>query len=247
MSFLPGEIWRRILDLGIENSKLNYKDLCSISISCRRFNRLSGEDALWSTLLSLDFPHKVGASSSTSLNSSSKTLYKIRFEKDKASKLAAHRRAVLRMESQVAVYVKSLKDLRLRLMGENERMKAVVQELTNFEKVRQASVALNVWQPEIIRGRQKQVVEQNGVPIDSRITALKMELRLCKQQIAAFDKAYKNQQWRLDASKEQLSSLKYHPLRDYKLTGTGRDECNMKLKKLKRCSNWNAGLLLEPN
>ncbi|XP_043696726.1 F-box protein SKIP24 [Telopea speciosissima] len=236
MSVLPDEIWRRILEMGIENSKLDYKDLCCISISCRRLSRLSGEDALWSTLISLDFPQRTdGASRSMSLYSNSKTLYKSSFEKDKARKLAAHRRALLRLESQVSVYAKGLKDIRLRLMEESERMKAAVQELSNSEKVRQASVALNVWQPEIIRGKQKQIVEQCGVPVNSRIAALKMELKLCKQQISALEKAYKDQQRRLDVSKEELSSLKYHPLRDYKLTGPRRDGCNIKRKKLKGC------------
>lgn len=55
---------------------------------------------------------------------------------------------------------------------------------------RQASVALNVWQPEVIRGRQKQIVEQSVVPAESRIHALEMELRLCKQQIMGLEKSY---------------------------------------------------------
>lgn len=55
---------------------------------------------------------------------------------------------------------------------------------------RQASVALNVWQPEVVRGRQKQIVEQSVVPAESRLHALEMELRLCQQQIAGFEKAY---------------------------------------------------------
>lgn len=55
---------------------------------------------------------------------------------------------------------------------------------------RQASVALNVWQPEVVRGKQKQIVEQCVVPVESRLHSLEMELRLCKQQIAGFDKAY---------------------------------------------------------
>ncbi|MCL7027708.1 hypothetical protein MKW94_024570, partial [Papaver nudicaule] len=53
-----------------------------------------------------------------------------------------------------------------------------------------ASVALNVWQPDIVRGSQKQVVEQCTVPIESRIRSLEMEHKLCKQQIAVFEKAY---------------------------------------------------------
>lgn len=55
---------------------------------------------------------------------------------------------------------------------------------------RSASVALNVWQPEIVRGRQKQMVEQCTVPIESRLASLKMEFQVCKQQIATYHKAY---------------------------------------------------------
>lgn len=51
-------------------------------------------------------------------------------------------------------------------------------------------MALNVWQPEVIRGRHKQIVEQCAVPADSRIHALEMEVRLCKQQLVGLDKAY---------------------------------------------------------
>lgn len=51
-------------------------------------------------------------------------------------------------------------------------------------------MALNVWQPEVVRGRQKQIVEQCVVNVDSRISALDMELKLCKQQIAGYDKAH---------------------------------------------------------
>jgi hypothetical protein len=57
---------------------------------------------------------------------------------------------------------------------------------------RQASVALNVWQPEVIRGRQKQIVEQSAVPVESRVHSLEMELKLCRQRISGFDKAYVN-------------------------------------------------------
>lgn len=55
---------------------------------------------------------------------------------------------------------------------------------------REASVALNVWQPEVVRGRQKQMVEQCGVPAESRIRTLEMELKLCKQQIMGLEKSH---------------------------------------------------------
>lgn len=59
-----------------------------------------------------------------------------------------------------------------------------------FDLTRQASVALNVWQPEVVRGRHKDVVEQSVVPVESRVHAMEMELKLCRQQISGFERAY---------------------------------------------------------
>lgn len=78
-SFLPDELWRRILEIGIKTSGFGYKDLCSISISCRRLHRLSNENSLWSHLLSSDFPSSSSSSSSSTTKSSTKTLYRERY------------------------------------------------------------------------------------------------------------------------------------------------------------------------
>lgn len=43
---LPDEIWRKILEMGVKNSKLGFKDLCCVSISSRLLNKLSSEDTL---------------------------------------------------------------------------------------------------------------------------------------------------------------------------------------------------------
>ena len=51
-------------------------------------------------------------------------------------------------------------------------------------------MALNVWQPQVVRGRQKQLVQQCTVPVDSRLSDLRMELKVCKQQIATYKNAY---------------------------------------------------------
>ncbi|RVW89833.1 F-box protein SKIP24 [Vitis vinifera] len=56
MADLPDEMWRQILEIGIRSSNLTYKDLCCVSISCRRLHRLSNDAVLWSFLLSSDFP-----------------------------------------------------------------------------------------------------------------------------------------------------------------------------------------------
>ncbi|PIA63070.1 hypothetical protein AQUCO_00200833v1 [Aquilegia coerulea] len=70
---LPEEIWIKILEIGIENSSLGYKDLCSLSNSSKHFNKLSKDDTLWSLLLTLDFP-KFQQNTNTPSSSSSQSL-----------------------------------------------------------------------------------------------------------------------------------------------------------------------------
>lgn len=116
---------------------------------------------------------------------------------------------------------------------EKEKMKNTVSELLNLRKIRQAKVALNVWQPEIVRGKQKQIVEQCNVPIDNRIHAIEMELKLCKQQIQGFDNALRVEKKRMQTAKEKLASIEYHPLRELNLTVRPSDEHDMRRKRLK--------------
>ncbi|XXG50585.1 hypothetical protein AAC387_Pa02g4570 [Persea americana] len=239
MSVLPDEIWSRILEMGVETKGLSYRDMCCISITCRRFHRLSNDHPLWATLLALDFPSPslpLPSNNTSNIQTTPKSLYKTRFERDRASKLLAHRRAVLIVESQIAICSKNLRDSGLQLLKEKDKMKETVEELANLRKVRQASVALNVWQPEIVRGRQKQTVEQCRVPVEHRIGSLEMELKLCKNQIDMLHKSYNNQKRRLDAGKERLAALKYHPLCDHQVDRGDHDR-GVKRKKLKECSN----------
>eukprot|EP00258_Populus_trichocarpa_P016692 XP_006375925.2 F-box protein SKIP24 isoform X1 [Populus trichocarpa] len=235
MGGVPDELWRQILEMGIQNSKLNYKDLCCISISCRRLHRLSAENSLWLLLLSSDFPspNQQNPNPNNSTSASAKSTYKIKFEREKSRKVAAHRRAVLRKESEVLEFERKIREIENGLRQETEKMRATAAELSNLHKVRQASVALNVWQPEVIRGRQKQIVEQSAVPVESRVHSLEMELKLCRQRISGFDKAYRDEKRRLELAMEQLASMKYHPLRDHKLINSGDKEHKKKRKKLK--------------
>lgn len=234
------------MEIGLEKSanSLSYKDLCCLSITCRRFNRLSSEDFLWTHLGSCDFQQFDASNSRSSSNNrhpiSSKTLYKIRFEKDKARKLAGHQRAVLRVESQIAQHSRKLEEIQIRKMEETERMRATVLELSNLSKARQASVALNVWQPKVVRGSHKQIVEQSPVPAVSHIHALEMELKLCKQQLTGFDRAYRDETRRLEAAKEQLAAMKYHPLRVDNLTDDKVVLRGLKRRKEKNRENTSA-------
>ncbi|KAI3726375.1 hypothetical protein L1987_66172 [Smallanthus sonchifolius] len=227
---LPDELWRWILELGVKTSCLTYKDLCCLSMSCRRLNRLSKEDVLWSTLLSFDFPSH---SSSSTNRQSLKSIYQIRFEKDKAKKLLAERRVVLRIESQIHEHTRRLHEIEVQLVNESEKIKAAIDELKRLRKVKEASTALKVWQPEIIRSRQKQIVENCSVPVDIRINALEMEIKLCKQLISGFLNARKDENSRLEAAKERLSKVKYHPLQSFGLDDGSR-KSKISGKNLKR-------------
>ncbi|XP_060176662.1 F-box protein SKIP24-like [Lycium barbarum] len=230
-SALPDELWSRILEIGIESSNLNYKDLCCLSITCTRLNQLSSDDSFWSSLFSTDFPqYPINQHPSSSSN---KSLYKIRYEKVREQKLLAHRRAVLRIQSEINEHSRRIREMELRSAEEKEKMKNTVAELLNLRKIRQASVALNVWQPEVVRGSQKQMVEQCNVPIDNRIHAIEMELKLCKQQILGFDKALRVEKKRMQTAKEKLASVEYHPLWDFNLTVSPVDEHDMRRKRSK--------------
>lgn len=137
MSYLPDELWRRILEIGITGSSSNlvYKDLCSLSITCRRFNRLSADNSLWSSLLSSDFPSQF-SSTSTPPNSSFKSLYKFRFERDKERKLLEHRRTVLRVESRIAEHSRKIQEIQQGLAVESEKFNSTLMELSNLRRVR---------------------------------------------------------------------------------------------------------------
>ncbi|CAM8968695.1 unnamed protein product [Rhodiola kirilowii] len=231
MSVLPDELWRKILEIGIRACNFTYKDLCCIGISCRRLSRLSDEDEFWSAFLSQEFPQTTSAISSLT----SKSLYRVRFEKDRERKLSAHRRAVLRTESLVWDSERKKKELESKIRDEVEKMKAASLELSNLRKVSQASTSLYVWQPETVRRWQKQTVEQCVVSVESRVCALEMEVKLCKQQILVYDKAHKSAKQRLQIMKQKLASMKYHPFKDYNSAATSHMllECNTKRKKLK--------------
>ena len=60
----------------------------------------------------------------------------LRFEKVRAAKMAAHRRCVLRVESQVAVLQKEAQQYQLAIEVERKKLVASVAELKSFELAR---------------------------------------------------------------------------------------------------------------
>ncbi|XP_066307078.1 F-box protein SKIP24-like isoform X2 [Miscanthus floridulus] len=181
---LPDELWARVLELGVASSELGFRDLCCLAIASRRLGRLSVHPAVWSELLSRDFPSQSQPSASSASTSQPqpqlhpKSLYKTKFERHKVRMAEARRRAVFEAEARVLASRRRLSELEGSIRAEGERMKTAAQELDNLERVRRASVALNVWQPQVVRGRQKQLVQQCTVPVDSRLSDLNMELKV---------------------------------------------------------------------
>ncbi|BAF06524.1 F-box protein SKIP24 isoform X2 [Oryza sativa Japonica Group] len=186
-SDLPDELWARVLELGAgagaASSALGFRDLCALAIASRRLRRLSLHPSLWSALLSRDFPTQSSQPSSASSSSSQqqlhpKSVYKTKFERHKVRMAEARRRVVFEAEGRVLACRRRLTQLEESLQEEGEKMKTAAQELDNLERVRRASVALNVWQPQVVRGRQKQLVQQCTVPVDSRLSDVNMELKV---------------------------------------------------------------------
>lgn len=60
----------------------------------------------------------------------------VRFEKDKERRIATHRRAVLRKESQIVEYSRKLRDIEIRVAQETNKMREAAVELSNLHKVR---------------------------------------------------------------------------------------------------------------
>jgi len=60
----------------------------------------------------------------------------VRFERDKERRIAAHRRAVLRKESQVAEHSRRLKDMKTRLAQETTKATQTAQDLSNLRRLR---------------------------------------------------------------------------------------------------------------
>ncbi|PIA63129.1 hypothetical protein AQUCO_00200867v1 [Aquilegia coerulea] len=126
---LPDELWIKILEVGIENSILGCGDICAFSISCKHFNKLSNDDILWSSLITLDFPPKSPnnhhhQSSSISI-SSKKTLYKYKLDRYIRNKYASIKKRLIKHE-------RSLGRLAIRIQRLRRGMMEMIEQLQEF-------------------------------------------------------------------------------------------------------------------
>jgi len=60
----------------------------------------------------------------------------IRFERDKERRIAAHRRAVLRKESQIAEHSRRLREIQTRVAQETATATQTAQDLSNLRRAR---------------------------------------------------------------------------------------------------------------
>jgi len=211
MDTVPDEIWTRIFEIGIEQNILSYRDLSSIAISSRRLCRLSGQNGVWKLLWAKDFPSEAD---SAAFHQKYKSIYRLKFERIKAVKVAAHKRSVLRIQSQALVLERECKDLETQLQEEKKRHNSTLVEFKNLERARQSSIALNVWQPQFVRLAQNSVLEHTPVHTESRIHSLKMEMRVCKERIARFTRSINEKQNMMERVKRELEALTYKPLKE---------------------------------
>jgi len=211
MDAFPDEIWTCIFEIGIKQNILSYRDLSSIAISSRRLCRLSSQNCVWKLLRAKDFPTDAD---SGAFHQKYKSIYRLKFERVKAVKVAAHKRLVLRIQSQALVLERECKDLETQLQEEKKRHNSTLVEFKNLERARQSSIALNVWQPQFVRMAQNNVLEHTPVHTDSRIHSLKMEMRVCKERIARFTRSINEKQSMMERVKRELEALTYKPLKE---------------------------------
>ncbi|XP_073147271.1 F-box protein SKIP24 isoform X2 [Henckelia pumila] len=232
MSALPDDLLRRIMEIGIQSGTLGCADLCRLSIACRRLRFLAADDSLWSHLLFSDFPSDFNFNfndiSSSDVNSKLKRLYKARYRKRQQQICA-----VLKLQGKIAEQSGKIRRIELQILEEKDKLDKADAERKYLCQIRHASVALNVWQPEVVRARQEQMVRQCTVPVKSRIKTVEMELSSCKNQIACLRKSLITEKRRLCEAEEKLARVNYHPLQDVEGASLKSGERRITNKKLK--------------
>lgn len=211
MACLPDEVWTEALQAGVCGGVLDYRDLCSLSIAGRALNRLASLTALWKPLFERDFPQDTSTSAT---QSDYKSRYKARFEKIKAAKVAAHKRRLLRLQSEGAVLEKECKDVEKQMQTEKLKLSRILVELKSLEQVRMSSVALRLWQPQTVRAMQQQFVEQQPVNSQFRQLSLEMEAKICKEEIRRCNTTIVRKRHAIESVKKDLEFLTYNPIRD---------------------------------
>ncbi|KAG0607782.1 hypothetical protein M758_8G054400 [Ceratodon purpureus] len=152
----------------------------------------------------------------------------LRFEKVRAAKMAAHRRRVLRVESQVAVLQKEAQQYQLAIEVERKKLVASVAELKSFELARRSAVAIQVWQPQAVRARQQEVLEQQSVNVGARQRSLQMEINVCRERVQQFEKSLQAKRSAIEKSRRELEALTFNPSRMPHDSSTANEKADRK-------------------
>ncbi|CAM6059714.1 unnamed protein product [Sphagnum tenellum] len=230
MGCLPDEIWTEVLKSGVERRVLDYRDLCILALVCRCLRRLSSLDSLWHLACQNDFGNPEGEAAAADavvvvpaavsatlapgkrrVARNCKLLYSARFEKIRNAKLAARRRQILRVESHLAVLKKQAKQFHARFLDERSKLSQTVAELKNLEHGRQAEVAVQVWQPQAVRARHQEMLEQQPVNAIAQQRSLQMEVKVCRERIRQFALSRDAAKAMMESTAKELEILKFNP------------------------------------
>ncbi|KAL5547293.1 hypothetical protein UlMin_006980 [Ulmus minor] len=152
MSTLPDELWKKILEIGVETRGFTHMELCSLSVTSCDLYRLSEDDHLWCHLLSTDFPDK-----STHLPAeSSKAANRSWFVLEKLKSLIAKKREAQQHSKNVEEFENLLKE-------KSQKLWSMLTEISR-------------WQPEAVRAKHPQIVNNSVLLVEPRIDALEVEL-----------------------------------------------------------------------
>lgn len=215
MACLPDEVWTEALQAGVRAAVLDYRDLCSLSITSRTLNRLSSLACLWKPLFVRDFPPKfTSATVSARPQLDFKAEYKARFEKIKVAKVAAHKRRLFRLQSDGAVLERECKEFEHQVQAEKTKLSKILLELKSLDQARIAAVALNVWQPERVRSLQQQFVEQQSIDPKFQQFSLEMEAKVCKEEIKKWRRRIDQNRCAIEKVNKDVEFLTYNPMQD---------------------------------
>ncbi|XP_024526335.1 F-box protein SKIP24 [Selaginella moellendorffii] len=212
---LPDELWQRVILGAVERSRLDYRDVCLISMACRALRRVSELDCIWRLL----WDQELGSSSSMTEGETAvawKRRFATRYGRIKLSRQNDYNRRMLRIQSQILLLQREYKTLARDFVLEKRRVALASRELIRADNARQASTALQIWQPQAVRTRHQQVIQQQQlVDPDSHRHNLEMEVKVCREQMQRLQRNLNSNRTKLARAEEELRLLNYHPTKEW--------------------------------
>eukprot|EP00249_Psilotum_nudum_P016225 c25728_g1_i2 orf=122-481(+) len=98
---------------------------------------------------------------------------------------------------------------------------------------RHASVALQLWQPQVVRTMHEQVVEQQPVDLDACRQLLKMEAKVCREQITRSERSIVQKRCIIERIDKDLESLTYNPVKELHASMSNEEKREAKIAKRK--------------